>query len=238
MSYKKKVHQEEGESPIGFVMFGDLMSQLLCFFILLYVFATISAAKSGGTDYTDMIAQMSRNFKQTMERKPITIQEPKKEEKSKLVEKVRQVLIDQKLEPFVDLIVEDKKIRLIFSQPVLFDIADATLKADFAKTLSPVADIIKGISNNIVVEGHTDNVPIHTEKYDSNWVLSFHRAYSVVNYLTQTKGIDPQRISVMGYGEYRPRFANDTQANRDMNRRIEVIILTDANFANPTPASK
>ncbi len=228
---KKKHHGEEGESPIGFIMFGDLMSQLLCFFILLFVMATSAASKADGSDYSDLISQFSSSFKSAMERtknepKPVKKEETKKE---KLVEAVKKMLIEERLESNVDLIVEDKRIRLIFSQPVLFYSGDAVLKPDFEKMLMPIANIIKTIPNNIVVEGHTDNVPIHTDKYESNWVLSFHRAYSVVSFFTANMSIDPKRISVMGYGEYRPRFQNDTEPHRNMNRRIEINIMTDAN---------
>ena len=155
-------------------------------------------------------------------------------QKEKLVTAVKKMMIDEKLEPYIDLIVEDKRIRIIFSQPVLFNSGDALMKEEFSKMLSPVADVIAGISNNIVVEGHTDNIPIHNNKYESNWVLSFHRAYSVVNYLAGNKQIDPQRISVMGYGEYRPRFPNDSESNRNMNRRIEINIMTDFITEKPT----
>ncbi len=229
---KKRVHTEEGESPIGFVMFGDLMSQLLCFFILLYVLASMNASKTQGNEYTDLISQFSASFKDAMEKKkdqPPTPVEKKVETKTEvLVETVKKMMIEEKLESSVDLIVEEKRIRLIFDQPLLYDSGDSVLKPAFEKMLTPVAKILQSIPNNIVVEGHTDNVPIHTNKFESNWVLSFHRAYSVVSFLSNQMKIDPQRISVMGYGEYRPRFRNDSPQNRDMNRRIEINIMTDA----------
>ena len=236
---KRKVHAEEGESPIGFIMFGDMMSQLLCFFILLYVLASANASKTQGNEYSELITQFSASFKGAMEKKQEAAATPapteKKEETKKevLVEAVKKMMIEEKLESNVDLIVEDKRIRLIFDQPLLYDSGDSVLKPDFEKMLTPIARIIQTISNNIVVEGHTDNVPIHTSKFESNWVLSFHRAYSVVNFLSTKMNIDPQRISVMGYGQYRPRFRNDSAQNRDMNRRIEINILTDA-YQDPT----
>ncbi len=228
---KKRIHSEEGESPIGFVMFGDLMSQLLCFFILLYVLASMNASKTEGNEYTDLITQFSASFKGAMEKKtqpapPIVKKEDTKKEV--LVESIKKMMIEAKLESNVDLIVEEKRIRLIFDQPLLYDSGEAVLKPDFEKMLTPVAKILQSIPNSIVVEGHTDNVPIHTNKYESNWVLSFHRAYSVVSFFSNKMKIDPQRISVMGYGEYRPRFLNDSPQHRDMNRRIEINIMTDA----------
>jgi len=73
------------------------------------------------------------------------------------------------------------------------------------------------------VEGHTDNLPIHTKEFPSNWELSTARAISVIRYLEE-KGINKERLSALGYGEYRPLVSNNTPENRAINRRVGIII--------------
>ncbi len=83
-----------------------------------------------------------------------------------------------------------------------------------------------------MVEGHTDNVPIRNAKYESNWDLSFDRAYSVIKYFIEKVEISPIRIHAIGYGEYRPMMPNDSDENRAANRRIEINIMLQEVFVN------
>ena len=75
------------------------------------------------------------------------------------------------------------------------------------------------------VEGHTDNLPINTPRFPSNWELSTARATSVIRYLIEEENLDPERLSAAGYGEYRPIDANDTPEGRARNRRVDLVIL-------------
>ena len=119
----------------------------------------------------------------------------------------------------------EQKIRIMLSSPVLFDIGKAELKESSFNILHQVALMIKPYPNRIVIEGHTDNIPIKTEEFDSNWELSAARAFSVVKYLIQKEGFPPGRLAGLGYGEFRPVYDNETEENRAKNRRIEVNII-------------
>jgi chemotaxis protein MotB len=77
------------------------------------------------------------------------------------------------------------------------------------------------------VEGHTDNVPIHTNRFPSNWELSIARAVSVVKYFVDVGNINPQRLSAVGYGESRPLVPNSSAANLAKNRRVEIVLATE-----------
>src|SRR5262249_10263236 len=91
-------------------------------------------------------------------------------------------------------------------------------------------------SNQVRVEGHTDNVPIHTAAFASNWELSTARATEVVQFLVERCGIPATRLSAAGFGEYRPRMTNDTEEGRAKNRRVDLIILNAASVPRtPTP---
>jgi chemotaxis protein MotB len=87
-----------------------------------------------------------------------------------------------------------------------------------------LAGIVKDIPNDIVIEGHTDNVPIHTRDYPNNFFLSSARAYSVMESLTR-EGVPQDRISGQGYGEVRPVATNDTPEGRAKNRRVEIVLV-------------
>ncbi|NNF29617.1 MAG: OmpA family protein, partial [Gemmatimonadetes bacterium] len=110
-------------------------------------------------------------------------------------------------------------------QDILFPSGSATLNADGRGTLSEVGAVLTTIEDRrFQVEGHTDNVPISTARFPSNWELSAARALSVVN-LLQNSGVPPERLSGAGYGEYQPVASNDDADGRRLNRRIEIVML-------------
>lgn len=132
--------------------------------------------------------------------------------------------------------IKDKQVRLAmmekglvvtFVADVLFDSGKAKIRHEAYPILDKVATVLKENvpELSIGVEGHTDNVPIKHSGWKSNWELSTARALSVLHYLVEQKGISPERVSAIGYGEYRPVASNDTAAGRQMNRRVEVVIL-------------
>ncbi|HHV11312.1 MAG TPA: OmpA family protein [Clostridiales bacterium] len=110
---------------------------------------------------------------------------------------------------------------------ILFDSGKAEIKAGNDETLSKLADVINSLDNYIRVEGHTDNVPIHTAVYPSNWELSTARAASVVRLFVEKCGVSPEKIVAVGYGEYKPVADNSTAEGRAKNRRIDIIILSE-----------
>jgi chemotaxis protein MotB len=88
-----------------------------------------------------------------------------------------------------------------------------------------LAAVLADEPNHIRVEGHTDNVPIRTARYASNWELSTARANAIVAYFVEAAGLDPARLSANGYGEFHPRAPNDTADSRGRNRRVDIVIL-------------
>ena len=93
-----------------------------------------------------------------------------------------------------------------------------------SQILAKVSGILRSVNNMIIVEGHTDNVPINTVKYPSNWELSVDRAVQVVKYLSSHHHIAPQRFIATGYGEYHPVADNSTVEGRARNRRVNIVI--------------
>jgi chemotaxis protein MotB len=116
------------------------------------------------------------------------------------------------------------KVTVRMAERVLFPSGSALISAEGKSSLAKVADAFKTIHGRIVrVEGHTDNVPIHTERFPSNWELSAARAIAVVRFL-QDRGVDPAVLGAAGYAEYQPLAPNDTAEGRAQNRRIEISL--------------
>lgn len=116
---------------------------------------------------------------------------------------------------------------IAMANDILFDSGKAKLKKNSHSVLKKIASVINEAvpDRDIGVEGHTDNVPIKYSGWKSNWELSSARATSVLHYLIEECGIRPERLSAIGYGEYRPIDTNETKAGRAKNRRVEIIIL-------------
>src|SRR3989338_4454842 len=121
----------------------------------------------------------------------------------------------------------EKGLAIIFLAEVLFDSGKADIKQEALGVLDKVADVLKENigDRNIGIEGHTDNEPIKHSGWKSNWELSTARATSVLHYIVDNKGIEPEKVSATGYGEYRPVSPNDTSEGRRQNRRVEIVIL-------------
>ena len=113
---------------------------------------------------------------------------------------------------------------------ILFDSGKAVLKPAGIKVLQQIGDILKSAADkDIQVEGHTDNVPIKgtlKEKYPSNWELSTARATTVLHFLQSKAAISGERLSAVGYGEYRPVSSNATAQGRALNRRIQIVLAS------------
>ena len=128
----------------------------------------------------------------------------------------------------VEVVELEDKLKVIFVDKILFDTGSAEVRQDGKDLLLLMADSLKAYKNQtIVVEGHTDNVPIKTalrEKFPSNWELSTARAAAVAHFLQEQGGLDPEKLSACGFSYFRPVASNDTPEGRRLNRRIEIIL--------------
>lgn len=112
-------------------------------------------------------------------------------------------------------------------ESALFESGKADLKLSAEETLNLIANEIKGVPNHVRVEGHTDDRPISTFRFPSNWELSSARATAVVRFLTDRHSFPSVQISALGYGEYRPLSTNSTSYGRAKNRRVDIVVLTE-----------
>ena len=111
------------------------------------------------------------------------------------------------------------------SDTLVFEPGSAELRPESVKMLHEIAQILDTIPNRIRVDGHTDNLPTNNPLYPTNWELSVARAVTIVRYLVEEEGIDPGRFSAAGYAEFNPLMPNDSRANRELNRRADIVII-------------
>ncbi|MBP1755486.1 MAG: chemotaxis protein MotB [Firmicutes bacterium] len=136
-------------------------------------------------------------------------------------------LVKQDMTDVVTTNIDMRGLIISFNNAILFESGSADIKKGNQPTLIKVADLIKTLDNYIRIEGHTDNVPMHSDIYPSNWELSTARAASVVRLFVQDSHIQPDKLVAVGYGEYRPVADNATVKGREKNRRIDIIVLSE-----------
>jgi len=217
---EKKERDESGQTTPGWITtFGDTMSLLLCFFVMLYAATSLNEVrvKQGLGSLKGALGGIVEGVK-----KESII--PQKGTIERLREEMEEYVVSEGLDKEVKINALSEGISISLSSPVLFDSGKAKLRKEVFPLLNKIVTLLKEIPNQIRVEGHTDNLPIHTEEFPSNWELSTARAISVGKYLIKEK-ISPERIGVIGYADSRPLFPNDTPEHRASNRRVEIFIL-------------
>jgi len=155
-----------------------------------------------------------------------------------LMEKLRSMIDAGQLK----VIIRDGRMLIALDSDVLFDSGKTNLRPAGQAALAKVAQVLAGITDRkYQVAGHTDNVPIHTAKFPSNWELSTARAVEVVNFLVAS-GMKPQQLSAAGFGEFDPVAPNDTPGHQAQNRRIEIVLQPNLSelpsLDNLQPAAK
>jgi chemotaxis protein MotB len=119
-----------------------------------------------------------------------------------------------------------KGVLISLEDSILFNFGKAEINASGYPVLDKIATVIQSIRNPVRIEGHTDDIPISTWRFPSNWELSTARAVQVLKYFITAGKIEPQRLSAVGYGEAKPVSPNDTPENRAKNRRVEIVLVT------------
>ena len=225
--------KEETGAPKWMVTFADLMSILMCFFVLLLSFSELDPAKfkevagsirdAFGVQREEIVFDIpkgldiiSREFQPRF-----TVEELL--ERLKAAVKLELIKGELQIESLEDRVVLRMKDSLVFAP------GSARLTPQAKQILDSLGEVFKLFDGEIVVAGHTDNVPIKRGAYRSNWELSAARAVSVVEYLLGKNYVLPEEVSAVGYGPSRPLYPNDTPEHRAANRRVEIILLQKKN---------
>jgi len=139
------------------------------------------------------------------------------------INSMKQLAINLEMNNDFALIKTNDGFKAVFPNPVLFGSGDASLNKTVYPVLDGIVEIAKRNHLSIQVEGHTDNQPIETAKFPSNWELSAMRAVNILRYFQNKGGLSANRLVAVGFGEHQPAASNDTPAGRQMNRRIVIL---------------
>ncbi|KIL48326.1 hypothetical protein KP77_23670 [Jeotgalibacillus alimentarius] len=221
------VTQSENSTPKWMITFADFMMLILVFFILLFSISQVDTAKfdsisqafrnQGVLDGSDTVVPFDEEWLEEEIREDQELQE--------LYGEIDSFLEENNLTDQVTASETDRGVVITLQEQVLFDSGEAELLPAAEPVLQMVGDLLEDIPNFVRIEGHTDNRPIQTAVYPSNWELSAARASSVVRYLGDRYDISPERFAAVGYGDTQPVAENDGPAGWAMNRRVEVVIL-------------
>ncbi len=225
---------EEG-APLWIVTFGDLMSLLLCFFVLLLSFSEMDRQK-----YKELSGSMQNAF--GVQRKKQVFDIPKGQkiiaknfdqeaisfsEETDILEQVRKAIRDSfgSSEGLIEFDADEYKIRIRLMGESTFHSGKADIRGPMKPVLATIAEVFRTNGENIIIAGHTDNVPLKEGgRFKTNLQLSMARAAAVADFFLSEGSIAPDRISTMGFGEHRPLDSNDTPQGREKNRRVEIIL--------------
>lgn len=230
--------QQEHECPKGapawVVTFGDMMTLLLCFFVLLLSFSTLESERFkivAGYIREAFGVQVTHHYTEIPSGDTVvTVEMDARNIEGALIQKeLVYVMQNLDLEAMGEADLEKDGVRLRLDSALLFGSGDAELRREAVEFLAYVANLLveKGLSAE--VEGHTDNQPIHSARFPSNWELSSARASAVVRYFIE-QGVDGAALKATGFADTRPYTENYTEEGRRKNRRVEILIRTDGSI--------
>jgi chemotaxis protein MotB len=232
MAREKKPPEAPKGAPAYMATWGDMCTLLLCFFVLLLAMSSMDPAKFNiaANSLHNALGGVLESYPSVLITQDVMIPRLGGDDQNKkmavdAVNKIRKIIEKEKLEDAIKVKVTETGIAIKVADPIGFDVGDAEMKPELIPSLNAISSIINKVSGTqIRVEGHTDDLPMKSYKFPSNWELSSARALNVVKYLAKSGGIEPSRLSAIGYGEYRPLYPNNSIENRKMNRRIEIFV--------------
>lgn len=248
-------------APAWMATFADLMSLLMCFFVLLLSFSEMDILKykqvagsmksafgvqkkieasqapmgtsiiaqefSPGKPEPTVIKVINQHSVDTFTNKLVTINDQIRDEVKDLTKTMVESLREDIKSGALDLVMERDSVRIRIRENDSFPSGSAQLHRSFYPILGKIANVLRDVEGRIVVAGHTDDVPISTRVFASNWVLSSARAAKVVHHFAKVRKLDPQRMEIRAYADTQPVAENDTIENKAKNRRVEIIVNYD-----------
>ncbi|NLX61713.1 MAG: flagellar motor protein MotB [Tissierellia bacterium] len=226
MMRRRRAEEDTGDNWL--TTYSDMVTLLLCFFVLLYTFSTLDVQRfksvlasfqggSGMLDGSDTIIPEELNLIKA------------EDDLTSLKDILENYAMISNLEEEITISIEERGLIIRFMDRVLFDPGKADIKPEAYDILDSIAEILNSeeFGNRLIkVEGHADTTPVNpADGFPTNWELSAIRATNVLRYLVEEKNIDGSRISSSGYSFYRPIAPNDTKENKAKNRRVDIVIL-------------
>lgn len=248
MSKRRKREEHEEEIPESWLLpYSDILTLLLALFIVLFASSSVDAQKfqslsqafnqalSGGTGIFDYPSPMQEDDAQAIDDIEGAKEDKKKSEQiaaqveqlelENIQKKVNTYIQKENLTDKLETSLTDEGLLVRIRDNVLFDSGSADVRTKDLQTAREIADLlVMNPPRNIIISGHTDNVPINNSKFESNWELSVMRAISFMKIVLENDKLDPSWFSTKGFGEFQPIASNDTAEGRSTNRRVEILI--------------
>lgn len=241
MAKKHKKHREEEHIDESWLIpYADILTLLLALFIVLFSMSTVDQKKleqmaqvfnqifDGGTNFMDNPSPIDvpitpNNTNETEEQSSAYIEDQKA--LSEIKASVDEYIAVNALEKQFATKLTDEGLLVTIRENILFDTGKAEVKSEYRQIAEDISDLLVfDPPRNVVITGHTDNIPISSSEFSSNWELSVMRSVNFLKILVSKGTIDPLYFSAKGYGEFKPVASNDTVEGRAKNRRVEVLI--------------
>ena len=254
MARKKKAEEHENLER-WLVSYADFITLLFAFFVTMYASSRVDEQKMGSAveslqralgaviavPVPSRQAGVFHDYANPVQVTIVPIGAPHGKEVEKLAQEVKKKIEGPQgkggkkagAQAYqVSLLVQERGLVIRISDQFFFHTGEAAIRPEVRPFLKAIGQTLQDMDNSIRIEGHTDNVPINTVQFPSNWELSTARATTIIRYFLTNFQFDPQKLSAAGYGEYRPVAANDTPEGRDQNRRVDVVILNSQEKKN------
>ena len=222
-----KKHTEHENTDRWLLTYADLITLLLGLFVILYGMSKIDLEK-----YEQVAAALGGIFgreggvldgrKQALE-----ALSPLQQERNRIQQQIQKAVGDLTSKGLISMTQNERGVTVHLTEELLFPSGSAELKRSSLIVLDTIASVLAKLPNDIRIEGHTDDIPIHSERFPSNWHLSVARALNTAVYIIDKYHMKPGQLSIAGYAEFRPLAPNTSAENRARNRRVDIVIVTN-----------
>lgn len=242
----KKKHEEHENHERWLVSYADFITLLFAFFVVMYATSTQNVEKekkfensiraqfsmAGGAGNVAQVGTGAGGGSRGDVIDPVDLIQRRDVRNEELEEYVIRLLdknmsAEERSKAVSGVRFDNIGVRISLNAANFFPPGSADLKRPAFESLNKVAKILKLANRNVIIEGHTDDLPVVGNKFASNWELASLRATSVLRYLIKVHKISPARLSAMSYADQRPIVQNTTEENRNQNRRIEILIINN-----------
>lgn len=242
MKRRKKKKSEKEFNETWLLPYSDLMTLLLALFIVLFASSAIDAQKfqslsnvfneifSGGTGIVDYESVELKNGKElaneTKEEEQTQVPIDEKSTLTAIQKRVNQYISEKGMTGQLKTSLTSEGLLVTIKDSVLFDSGSADVREEDIAVAKEISDLLViDPPHNVIISGHTDNVPIQNSSFSSNWELSVMRAVNFMKIILENEKLNPSMFSAKGFGEFQPIASNDTEEGKAKNRRVEVLIL-------------